>query len=268
MLAGGHPEAALLGAAASRVEHRRRRLVDEQLGRAQQLRAHQPPQRLDLGGGVTHPAGQHRTVDRDALARQDLRLAIKRGVVGVFRHQHVGDQLLGRQAALDQPRRRHGSSPWAEGPRRLDHPLLALAAGVFRPAGDDDLVLRRDHVEPLRAVFADRSHRLAATGTSSVRGLDDDLDPRQMLGQRAAHTPAFLGPGALQRRIGLLLLRFGFGDGLFEVLQRKMELVGIEVTIRREPPCVEAAIGSRLEASVQVTVLASVQETVRWRESR
>jgi len=90
----------------------------------------------------------------------------------------MGDQLLGRQAALDQPRRRHGSSPWAEGPRRLDHPLLALAAGVFRPAGDDDLVLRRDHVEPLRAVFADRSHRLAATGTSSVRGLDDDLDPR------------------------------------------------------------------------------------------
>ena len=33
----------------------------------------------------------------------------------------------------------------------------------------------------------------------------------------------------LQRRIGLLLLGLGFGDGLFEILQREIELVGIEL---------------------------------------
>src|SRR6185312_15437869 len=49
-----------------------------------------------------------------------------------------------------------------------------------------------------------------------------------MLGQRAAAASALLGAGALQRRIGLLLLGFGFGNRLFNVLQRKTELVGIE----------------------------------------
>ena len=131
----------------------------------------------------------------------------------------MGDQPLGRQPALDQPRRRRG----------LHHPLLAAAAGIFRPAGDDDLVLRRDHIEPLRAVLADHLHRAAAAGAGGVLGLDDDLDPRQMLGQRAAAGPARLGAGALQRRIGLLLLGLGFGDGLFEILQREIELVGIEL---------------------------------------
>ena len=50
-----------------------------------------------------------------------------------------------------------------------------------------------------------------------------------MLRQRSAACPPCLGPGAFQRRIGLLVLRFGFGDGLFEILQREIELVGIEL---------------------------------------
>jgi hypothetical protein len=49
-----------------------------------------------------------------------------------------------------------------------------------------------------------------------------------MLGQRAAGAPALLSTGALQRRIGLFLLGLGFGHGLFEILQREIELVGIE----------------------------------------
>ena len=50
-----------------------------------------------------------------------------------------------------------------------------------------------------------------------------------MLRQRGTDGAALLGAGAPQRRIALLLLRFGLGDGLFEVLQRQVELVGIEL---------------------------------------
>ena len=50
-----------------------------------------------------------------------------------------------------------------------------------------------------------------------------------MLGQRAAAGPARLGAGALEGRIGLLLLGLGFGDRLFDILQRESELVGIEL---------------------------------------
>jgi hypothetical protein len=48
-------------------------------------------------------------------SRQDLGLAVKRAVVGVFRHHDMGYQLPGRQAAFDQP-------CWCRC-RRLDHPF-------------------------------------------------------------------------------------------------------------------------------------------------
>jgi hypothetical protein len=44
--------------------------------------------------------------------------------------------------------------------------------------------------------------------------------------------------------------------------------LGWTVPVRGRPPCVEVAVEGRLEAPVQRTVLAPVQETVRWRESR
>jgi hypothetical protein len=88
----------------------------------------------------------------------------------------------------------------------------------------------------LRAVFADHLHRAAAAGAGGIIGRDDDFDPRQMLRQRRAAGPARLGAGALERRIGLLLLGFSFGDGLFDVVQREIELVGIELSERR-PNC-------------------------------
>jgi hypothetical protein len=50
-----------------------------------------------------------------------------------------------------------------------------------------------------------------------------------MLGQRAAAGPARLSAGALECRIGLLLLGLGFGDRLFDIFQREIELVGIEL---------------------------------------
>jgi hypothetical protein len=50
-------------------------------------------------------------------------------MIGIFRHHDMRDQPLGRQPAFDQPR------------RRLHHRFLAGAAGVFRAARDDHLVL-------------------------------------------------------------------------------------------------------------------------------
>jgi hypothetical protein len=180
VVAGENPEVTFLGAPAPGVEHRRRGLVDEQLGRAQQLITQQPPYGFDLGRGPrvralrgprtgsADPEGQCRPIDRDALPRQDLGLAIKRTVVGIFRHHDMGDQPLGRQAAFDQPRR-----CW-----RLDHRFLAGAAGVFRAARDDNPVLCRDDVEPLRAILPDHMHRAAAARAGGVFRRDDDLDPR------------------------------------------------------------------------------------------
>ncbi len=114
----------------------------------------------------------------------------------------VGDQPLGRQATFDQPRRR----------RCLHHRFLAGAAGVFRPAGDDHLVLRGDDVEPLRAIFADHMHRAAAARAGGVFRFDDDFDPRQVLRQRPAAGAPLLRTGLAQRRIGLLLFGFAGSD--------------------------------------------------------
>lgn len=79
--------------------------------------------------------------------------------------------------------------------------------------------------------------------------LDDDLDPWEMLGQRAAGSPALLGTGAMQQRISLLLLRLDFGDGLFEILKREIQLVGIE-------PLRAAAVLHALKLAEQAVVLA------------
>jgi hypothetical protein len=153
------------------------------------------------------------------LPRQDLGLAVKRAVVGVLRHHDMGDQPLGWQAAFDQPCRR----------RRLDHAVLAGAAGVFRAARDDHPVLRRNDVEPLRAILADHMHRAAAARAGGIFRIDNDLDPRQVLRQCTAPGAPLFRAGLAQRRIGLLLFRFTRGNCLFEIFQRQVELVGIEL---------------------------------------
>jgi hypothetical protein len=71
-------------------------------------------------------------------------------------------------------------------------------------------------------------HRPATTRAGDIFGFDDDLDPRQMLGKRAASGTPLLRQGALQRRLGLLLFGLALGHRLFEVFQRQVELVGIE----------------------------------------
>ena len=63
-------------------------------------------QRRQLERGEADPVCERRAVDPDALARQHLRLAIQGKVIGVLRHDHVGDERLGRQPARDEAGRR------------------------------------------------------------------------------------------------------------------------------------------------------------------
>ena len=113
-------------------------------------------------------------------AGQHLRLAVERQVPAVFGHQHRGDHGFGRQAGFDQMLR-----------RRRFHDPLAGPAGEPGPVRDDHPVLRRDHVEPLRRLFADHMHRRPAARAVRVVRRDRLVDARQMGGQRAAIDPPF-----------------------------------------------------------------------------
>ncbi len=59
------------------------------------------------------PIGQGRSIQLDALPGIDLRLPVKRQMIGVLGDQHLGDQhlrdqRLGRNAAFDDPCRGPG----------------------------------------------------------------------------------------------------------------------------------------------------------------
>jgi len=133
-------------------------------------------------------------------------------MVGVFGDDDRRDQILRRDAAFDQMLGR-GS---------LRHLALAIAAGVFGPARDDDLEAGRDHVEPFRDVFADLDPKPVAAREALVGDIDDDVLARQVFGQRAAIDPAL----APDRRLGRLFLglalrvRLAGGDRLLDVSRR------------------------------------------------
>ena len=138
-------------------------------------------------------------------------------MIGIFPDHDIGDQLLGRQPALDQPWRR----------RRLHHRARATPAGIFGPARDDHLILRRDHVEAFGAILADDMHRATAAWAGHVLGLDQHLASRQMSGQRTTALTLSFDTLPLDRRFALLLLGLGAGDRLFELHQGKSELTRI-----------------------------------------
>jgi hypothetical protein len=85
-------------------------------------------------------------------------------------------QRLGRHAAVNRPVRR-GS---------LNDRALTSPAAVPWPADHLHPQLRRHVIQHLRTVLADDMHRAAATRARFVLDIDDQLNPRQMRGQRAA----------------------------------------------------------------------------------
>jgi hypothetical protein len=169
-------------------------------------------------GGFADPTSQGRAVELDALPAVDLRLAIQWKVVGELSDQDMGEGRLGRQATLDQVGRR----------RCLMHAFLASRAGVFRADGGDHPELRRDDVEALGDVLADPNHGTTAARAGQARGLDDPLEPRQLLRQ-----PAEIAFGCGPRRRGLpgrsRLRFFDFGHRRLEVLEGQLPGIGSEL---------------------------------------
>ena len=212
------PELPFLDAPAPWIEHRRRRLVGEQLGRLLQLFQQPCMHRPQRESGAAHPIGQGGTIERDTLARIDLRLAIEWRVVGVFGDQHMRDQCLGGYAVLDQPLRR----------RRLHHFAGARLAGILGAAGHDHLELRRDDIEPFRDVLADPVLEAAAARAGLIRYIDDGFFARQMRRQRAAIDLPPARRDLLASRAVVLRRGVSRRERLLHILQRQRELLGIE----------------------------------------
>ncbi len=127
----------------------------------------------------------------------------------------MGDCRLGRQAALDQPRRG----------RRLHDSALAGAAGVFGTPRHQHAELRRHDVEPLGDILTDLMERPLAAGTGFILDVDDGFDAREMRRQRATVRAALSGR-LLAFGGGLgFLLRGGARFRLFDLFEREQHLV-------------------------------------------
>ena len=150
------PEPPGLGLASAGLEHRQRRLVGEHLVRRQHRAEHQLIERRQPPARTSHPGTQRRTIQRDALALEHLRLAVERQRITELADHHMRDQRFRRHAAIDRPLRR----------RRLHHGALAGAASIARPAHHLHAQLGRNQVELLGAVLADHMQRAATAGTS------------------------------------------------------------------------------------------------------
>jgi hypothetical protein len=99
IVGGISPELASLGAAAARIQHRRR---GKQPAGFLECSQQTLLQRAQVPGRMTDPVRQCGAVEVDPLTRTNLGLAIERQMVGIFGHQNLGHGRLGRQAALDQ----------------------------------------------------------------------------------------------------------------------------------------------------------------------
>lgn len=160
------------GPTPSRIEHRDRRVVGEQLLRSEHVLGQPGSQRLQPPGSASYPVGQGRTIELHALAGEHLRLPIEGKMVAVLADQDLGQQAGGRQPLGDGPLRRRYLMDAATGP-----------ATILRPADPDDAQAGRHPVQHL-------AHRLAgimqdpATARAGLRlEVEVDLLALQMLGQ-------------------------------------------------------------------------------------
>ncbi len=94
--------------ALARTEHPRGRVVAVHLGRLQHVVTDGARQRREQAGAAGYPVGQRGALQRHALARIHLALPIQRKVIGIFAHQHMGEQAGTGQATLDGPAGRAG----------------------------------------------------------------------------------------------------------------------------------------------------------------
>ncbi len=122
---------------------------------------------------------------------------------------------FGRQAALDQPRRRG----------RLHDDVLASAASIFGSTHDQHPELRRHDVELFADILADPMKQALAARAGLVVEIDDRFDARQMRRQRAAVRAPLLRRRRAFRRGFVLDLSRRAGLGLFDLFEREQQLI-------------------------------------------
>jgi hypothetical protein len=119
-------------------------------------------QRLQPPAGAANPVGERRAVQLDAMAREDLRLAIERLVIAIFADQHMGEQAGTGETLRDRP----------FGRRRL---VDGAAGPTARPADTDDAQSSRYPVEHLRDGLADGMDGAAAIRTSVTIDIETNV---------------------------------------------------------------------------------------------
>jgi len=95
------PEVPRLACSALRIQHRCPGLVHEQLGRSLQISEQRLEDRLQFTGRLVNPAGKRRAIKVKTLTTVNLRLFVKRQVVGIFADQNMGDARDRRQPPFD-----------------------------------------------------------------------------------------------------------------------------------------------------------------------
>ncbi len=218
VVAGQCPEISGLRLAAPWIQHRRRGLVHEQLGRHLQMLG----QPLDHGGeverGSADPVGQRAAMDIDARPGKDLALTMQGQMVRVLGNQNMRNGAFRRQTAFDEMRRC----------RHLRDAVGTGAAGVFGADGDDHAQLCGHDVQPLRAILADFVHLTTAARAMQTGGFDHTLDARKVLRQVAPIATGRTAGFALGRALRVLAL-FDLGDGCLEIFESQLPFIFAEL---------------------------------------
>lgn len=222
------PKPARRGLAEPGGEHRHGRVVGVECAPGQGMLADRLGQGCQQRGRRSDPIGQGGTVECDALAGIDLGLAVKRQVVGVFGHQHMGEQSRARPPALDR-----------QGRHRRLHDRFAQAADDLGADMPDDLE-QRDALQHLGLVLAEPAQLSAArmAATAEIAAGDahwpmHDVLARQVIGQGTTNR---MLPGAGSGRHDRALQNRPRRRTLLDILERQFQLVdgGIEL-LRRLP---------------------------------
>ena len=220
MIPQERPEVPALGLSSTRIQNRRPGFVHEQKARGEQLFSHDLVDWRELLGRYPDPVRQHRSMDLDPLPAHRFSLAIQGRVISVFGHQHLGDESLGRQSALHQ-------ASWRRG---LHDRAFALPAGVFWPTRHQDPVLDRLNIETLRDRLIDLMHALFAAGAESAFRRNHHLNDRKIFWKRGTlfRASALTRLLAADRR-DFIRRVLRPGDGLLDVFQRQLQLVGVKL---------------------------------------
>ena len=174
-------------------------------------------QRLQRGGDGTHPVGERRDVEADALTGEADALPVQRQVQPVLAEHHLGQQVGTGTAAGD----------WMERRRRLADRLAAAAGHLLAHVLDDEPA-RRQSLQALGDLLAQLANGTAAAGTRDRRRVDD-ARTRQVFGQRPAgrlaRCRAAAGRASRARFGGPQVVRgVRLGDGFLQFGQRQLQL--------------------------------------------